>query len=865
MQSNTIALAGCQKSTQIVIMTALKNAGFKVFYLPYDVRYLSDTIPDCLLIDLQGDDVFKARPLIDHPSLKETKKLLMLDTRDQKARQFIASANVDDILFKPLQIDELVSRLHALLKKNAAQHGYMTELNDEFSFAQFIQDLETRRFTGCLKFQGEHLEGELHLNGGRVNGARIGQKLQSIALTALWRLFPTKPELIPNAPVPDWSNPPLNINAEQVIGNIAHASSEFRSIFPKGQGLDTIYKLNSTVYEAAFHTLPRQVRRLVQTFDGDRTLNDIFSYINLDEFVLMQILRRLLDEHLIIEVQQNDNSGQLSLVDWIRGVSDTEDADDLTAEKTVRMPSPLQQPPREEKTALLPPPRPKPTHANMPPMPERPTNPMGHAVPKLPMETGELPDHTTHSILMYAFPSQIPQDPSIDPDKDEDKPFRAEPVIRKQFSREVVEQKLRKSPPTLIVSDHLLRRGQYYSDSQLLEEDDREKTHAKASPLSGIHETIGREGSKCATAIASSPFENEVTRISATHQLTPDNPAEIQAPPPKKPSKPPVTEPKTPESTQLIAPNPEKDPLEAKREHLMEMQELYEKSHSEELSKEEWREQTITRLNRENAEANAKFKRNLALLILLFVLAIALIVVLTTGTSSTKQPAIIASKPHDTPQLDLATSGLNEIDTPQAAQESPQNEPAPEVTQQPLPDDDIEIGEPLNAETQENSEEQQDTSAETQVAEQAPAQPVAAPTPVVPKPVATKPAKNSKEAAEKISKFLQSTRTEMSAKNWNAAQKQVEQALAIDSKHPIANVLAGQIQAKLGNFNKAINYYKTAEKANANKSVYWVQLSEYYRAVGDFKASDNAIDRAIAILGSASPEGRKLAMQKSSL
>ncbi|MBQ8036064.1 MAG: hypothetical protein IJ268_03640, partial [Proteobacteria bacterium] len=126
-----------------------------------------------------------------------------------------------------------------------------------------------------------------------------------------------------------------------------------------------------------------------------------------------------------------------------------------------------------------------------------------------------------------------------------------------------------------------------------------------------------------------------------------------------------------------------------------------------------------------------------------------------------------------------------------------------------------------------------------------------------------KPSSPQTDEPISIKTALQNTRSEMNIKNWEAAQTQVEIALAMDPKHPIANVLAGQIQAKLGNFNKAISYYKIAEKANAQKSVYWVQLSEYYRAAGNFTESDKAIDKAIAIVGSASPEGRKLVMQKS--
>lgn len=871
MQSNTIALAGCQKSTQIVIMTALKSAGFKVIYLPYDVRYHAESIPDCLLIDLQGDDVFKARQMIDQPSLNATKKLLMLDTRDQKARQFISAANVDDILFKPIQIEELVARLQTLLKKTTAQQD-PAYIKDEFSFAQAMQDLEARQFTGCLKIHGKHVGGEMHLMHGRINGVRIGQKLQGIALTALWRIFPARPELIPNAPMPDWAAQPLNITAEQVIGNVAHASSEFRTIFPGPQGLLTVFKLNSAVYEAAFHTLPRQVRRLVQTFDGDRTLNDIFSYINLDEFVLMQILRRLLDENLIVENQSSDDIDRLSLVDWIRGVSETDDSlDSSNTEKTVRMPPPMPKPPqrqsqpREEKTVRLPPPMPEHAKASKPQPPECPTDPMGPAA----SDPDELPDHATHSILMYAFPTQIQQaEPSARANDADDRPFHAEPVVRKKFSREVVEQKFKKTPPTFIEGDIQIRKGTYYSDAQLEEEAARAANHPQTSQkpssltlvLDETKRAITLESSIAETSIRE--VENEITRIAAALQFNDtDDEDHKPEPSPKKPE--------LPEQDKPLA--DDEDPLRAKRKHLEQMQKLYEQNHSEELSREDWREQTITRLNRENAETSAKLKRNLALLIVLLLLAGALIFVLITGTSSPKQATINTGKPKAPPVVH-PHAAPDHARTAEIAQETPQ---ADDV-QLPLPVQAIEPDAVENTDKPENTQ-QEDTAVQAAIANQPQPQkeaPVIAHAPAHARtaPAAKQPAARAEAPAPTIPQTpkptsikmaLQNTRTEMNVKNWEAAQTQVEIALAMDPRHPIANVLAGQIQAKLGNFNKAISYYKIAETANAQKSVYWVQLSEYYRAAGNFLESDKAIDKAIAIVGSASPEGRKLAMQKS--
>ena len=886
MQANTIALAGCQKSAQIVIMTALKSAGFNVQYLPYDVRFHADNMPECLLIDLQGDDVFKARQLIDHPNFKSIPKLLMLDTRDLKARQFIASANINDILFKPYQIEELIARVQVLLKKQSSQPNAKASIKDEFAFAQTIQDLEARRFTGCLKLRGQTLEGELHFSHGHVCGARIGQKLQDIALTALWRLFPAQHELISNAPVPGWATPSLDINAEQVIGNVAHAGSEFRSIFPNIQGLNTIFKLNSPVYESAFNTLPRQVRRLVQTFDGDRSLNDIFSYINLDEFVLMQILKRLLDEHLITEIQQHDNSDRLSLVDWIRGVSDTEPPNGESQDRTVRMPPPLPAAPHEGKTTLRKmPPLPQPvveekTVRMPPPRPSMPAMPSKKASPKVTKaltDPDDPPVHATQSIIRYAFPSQVQQDNPVDLDNedDDDKPFHAEPVVRQQFSRLVVEQKLKQSAIQPVIAETGIRRGIYYPDAVLDKEADADKTNASAVTSKPSSLTVVLDEMKAITLQSSlhssiQEVENEITRIASANQILTEEASEGDKTSLKKemPSKASSSAAPSP-----AAPKPASEkPAETRREHLEKMQKLYEKNHSAELSREEWREQTMERLNRENAEASAKFRRNLALLILLGLLLIALIIVLVSGTSSSpKQPTINPSKPgHLNYKPELARADQNI--------ERPTDTLPPDVAQQLLPDPVIDTHieaqaeqqpldlEPMNMPEADTMPVIDAPEADTMPAIDAPAAAQNAPSQA---PTAAKPASKPQPKQPKatsaitINKALQNTRTEMNVKNWTAAQKEITVALSLDPKHPIANVLAGQIQAKLGNFNKAIHYYKIAESANARKSVYWVQLSEYYRAAGNIKESDKALDKAIAIVGSASPEGRKLIMLKS--
>ena len=323
----TVLIVGCQPSIERILTSAFQRQGYRVLVSDFFDILPFEKTPNCLLINLEESQCIQARKFLDQPALAYCRRILIIDSHSSRLRQWSIDIPIDDVIFKPVRLRELLTRVKLILEREVTLPGQETTV-DELDFAQRMQTLTDERFTGLVHFKAKHVDADLYFVRGTIAGVRVGRKIQKTAVGALWRVFPAVHHIKPKVRLPDWAlENPLECDQNQFISIVVRTGGFFHDIFGDNHQLQVIYRINSLEYERVYRDLPRQVRQIIQHFDGERTFEEIMDTLNLDEMLLMQIVRRLLDESLIVECARalRDKDQEVPLSTWIHsGASSAE-------------------------------------------------------------------------------------------------------------------------------------------------------------------------------------------------------------------------------------------------------------------------------------------------------------------------------------------------------------------------------------------------------------------------------------------------------------------------------------------------------------------------------------------------------------
>ncbi|MBQ9395757.1 MAG: hypothetical protein IJU23_09630 [Proteobacteria bacterium] len=976
----TILVVGCQQSVLDILGDAFKSSDIQVIPADYGYKFNDDTQLKAVLIYLNESDIDSARKFLALRAVSKLQKILVIDPRNQALRLFSATVEIDDVVFKPVRVQELVARIQLIIQRDNILAESKYSICDELDFAQKIQTFADEKFCGCLNLKGQELESDIFFDHGIIRGIRAERKIQSNAADALWRIFPANHSVEKNAPLPAWAEKEkFSITAKELISRVIDAASFFHDRFADKYSLHTVFRISTTQYDAAFPKLPRQVRQIIQTFDGSRELFEVLNTLNLSEMLTMQIILRLLQEKLIRECKPCNES--VSLSEWIQSDTTGKKQDD-DSDIESRITSVLSAKPFSETQETNPVEEATPSvvmfidqlvKAESTVVSEDST-PSDHASTKKEtiVKTLSASDHEEEKVKSIAYP--LLSSTSNEEDKKAAVSALMAAVVENTGNVEAHNHDL----PEPILTEINIQPGKPHSDYVSSDSDSKSnrtqiivKPGEALSDISAEPEPIAYKSEKAdlvdeyssasdedssATADFVMPFrpaadlEPDVTsKIDVVDYLnkesahsdenkTEELSADIVVPEKKKPLAldSDADGEDSFEDSDWFDTDSDKDTMRLKVDDSFSAEALYKENHKEELSPSEWKNQVLQRLDDEN---KSRDKVIMGALIFAIVAAIIVLIIISSD-SKPKGNQPLQNTTETSPQKNLKSDnavketktesgeeGRQAIDSESAASNQPEvalNQPGLEI----IPDE--EIVEPNNGEPTENTFEivpdesavamnnatESDSRVEgnesdltfvpvfeidpaavesiVQVEEPAPEPVIIANNMVPTDPQTVETSPKTADTAEVSSRphrsrrntapesnpqkttpktsgstnnpsmnvLLQPVRDAINRKDWNSAYRELKPLLDKNPNNTTMLNMAVQILMKQNKFDEALEYSKKLESSSSSKPTYWMQRAKIHKSLGQTDKADQAIDKAIAIVGANTAEGERYRAQK---
>lgn len=115
--AHSIWLIGESSQARNILGDALRPLGFEVCICDGRQPAEEKSVPDLVVVFLTGNRCEEVHRLLARPLFMQTKRMYILDAGDRRARMYCATARVDDIVFKPLQIREAMVRILLVLQR----------------------------------------------------------------------------------------------------------------------------------------------------------------------------------------------------------------------------------------------------------------------------------------------------------------------------------------------------------------------------------------------------------------------------------------------------------------------------------------------------------------------------------------------------------------------------------------------------------------------------------------------------------------------------------------------------------------------------------------------------------------------------
>jgi len=311
-------LAGCRDDERKLLEAALNHVGLDVIYCQYDEAWESTRAVACVVMDLSNREFDAALRLLQSPALARSEKLAFLAPDNPHGRLLATTMGIDDVVIKPLRLREIITKISLLAERYQERMvGLSAFFNDEIDFIQRLQDLAVMRFSGAMLLNGRGHKATICFEHGAIVGIDFGKRRNQAAIGSLWRLLPATHCLVPEAARPDWmQRKPLRLEAAEAVASFVESAEVFRKIFSGQDRLEEVLTVNWSAYAKISDSLPKQVRRIVQMFDGVRNLEDILDAVNFDEVLLLQILQKLCHKQILTQ-SGNESEDEVALGAWV--------------------------------------------------------------------------------------------------------------------------------------------------------------------------------------------------------------------------------------------------------------------------------------------------------------------------------------------------------------------------------------------------------------------------------------------------------------------------------------------------------------------------------------------------------------------
>lgn len=188
--AHSIWLIGESSQARNILGDALRPLGFEVCICDGRQPAEEKSVPDLVVVFLTGNRCEEVHRLLARPLFMQTKRMYILDARDRRARMYCATARVDDIVFKPLQIREAMVRILLVLQRRTPNSKQKCATANEYLNAKTekteseILCIRRRRralMEGIFKGVFDGVFGVMPEASSRVEAAIKGQKYSESA------------------------------------------------------------------------------------------------------------------------------------------------------------------------------------------------------------------------------------------------------------------------------------------------------------------------------------------------------------------------------------------------------------------------------------------------------------------------------------------------------------------------------------------------------------------------------------------------------------------------------------------------------------------------------------------------------------
>ena len=313
LSDQKILLAGLNNDERRFIESVLIRSGFDIYHIQWH-----DALPEeefaCVIINLERDAYHSASALLKNPRFGQCGCIMLLNASDEHSRLIAMTLGTDDIVYKPVHLRELIAKVSILIDKYLDRRlGMSTCLEDDIDLLQRLQDHAARKFSGTICFSGNLHRVLFTFKQGALIGANSGKKAGLNAITAVWRTIPAQISIKIDELAECNIEPAFETS--RAISHITDTIQTWQKMFVQPHTLQTVCSIDWRLYAQFEATLPRQVRRIIQLFDGIRTIDDIFDAVNLDDRLLVKILFKLAQDG-ILRIE-NGEQGEVPLDQWV--------------------------------------------------------------------------------------------------------------------------------------------------------------------------------------------------------------------------------------------------------------------------------------------------------------------------------------------------------------------------------------------------------------------------------------------------------------------------------------------------------------------------------------------------------------------
>jgi DNA-binding response OmpR family regulator len=303
LAKQSLLVADADPRSLRVLDAGLRHAGFAVTTAADGgeaLRAIQRAAPDLVLCELSlppPDGAVLCRAVRADERTAGLPFLLMSTDSAPQTRARALGAGADDLLLKPIEIQDLVGRIQAMLarseQRQLAQRGGagLTGAVDELGLVDLFQSLESWKRTGRVICEQDGKRAEVWVRDGEIVDAQSGSVSGEAAFYRLlrWKRGSFRVEF---GPVQREAR--IEPGTQRLILEAMRRVDELGRVF---ESLDpgSVPRVDFDALAGRLAELPDEVNPVVRAVDGVRTVAELIEVAALDELTAAGIVRRLFE------------------------------------------------------------------------------------------------------------------------------------------------------------------------------------------------------------------------------------------------------------------------------------------------------------------------------------------------------------------------------------------------------------------------------------------------------------------------------------------------------------------------------------------------------------------------------------------